>query len=264
MYPVLWEPFGFPISSFGVMMALGFLAATWITARAMEERGLDPDLSTSMLLWCMGGGVAGAKLYYAVDVGLRTGAPFWGLVFAREGITWYGGLIGGTLAAVAGCLLHGIPVRVYSQCVATGIAVGQAIGRVGCFLVGDDYGRPTQGPFGIAFPEGAPPTLEPVHPTQLYETVWLLAVAAFLWRRRQRSPFLFGEYLALNGLGRFAIEVLRVNPRVALGLTEPQWIAVGLVVSGVSGWLYFRSRAALPARVGEAARAGGDGGGRRA
>jgi phosphatidylglycerol:prolipoprotein diacylglycerol transferase len=260
MYPILWEPFGFPISSFGVMMALGFLAATWITARHMEQVGLDPDLSTSMLLWCMGGGVLGAKLYYAVDVAWRTGAPFWDLVFAREGITWYGGLIGGTLAATIGCLWNGIPVWLYSQCVSTGAAVGQALGRIGCFLVGDDYGRQTDGPFGIAFPNGAPPTLVPVHPTQLYEAVWLFAVAGWLWSRRKRSPFLFGEYLALNGVGRFAVEILRVNPRVALGLTEPQWIGVGLVVLGLAGWLYFRRHpqplftAAAPGRPGDLVR----------
>jgi len=242
MYPILWEPFGFPISTFGVMMALGFLAATWITARHLEDFGLDPDLATTMLLYCMAGGVVGAKLYYAVDVAWRTGAPFLDLLLAREGITWYGGLIGGTLAAVAGCLAHGVPVWVFSQCVCTGAAVGQALGRVGCFLVGDDYGQPTDVPWGVAFPKGAPPTTEPVHPTQLYEAAWLVLVAAWLWRRRQRSPFLFGEYLALNGAGRFFVELVRVNPRVALGLTEPQWIGLGLVAFGLVGWAYLRTR----------------------
>ena len=92
----------------------------------------------------------------------------------------------------------------------------------------------------MAFPRGAPPTLEPVHPTQLYEIAWLLCVAALLWKRRHRSPFLFGEYIALNGVGRMVIEIWRVNPKMALGLTEPQWIGGGLVVLGVSGWLYYR------------------------
>ncbi len=243
MYPILWEPFGFPISSFGVMMALGFLAATSITARRMGEVGLDPEFASTMLLYCMGGGVLGAKLYYTLDEGLRSGAPWASLFFSRSGITWYGGLIGGTLAAVAGCLLHGVSVRLYAEAVCVGAAVGQAIGRIGCFLVGDDYGRVTDLPWGVAFPEGAPPTLEPVHPTQLYEAAWLLAVAWLLWRRRFRSPFLFGEYVALNGVGRFFIEILRVNPKVALGLTEPQWIALGLIVFGVAGWGYHRSRA---------------------
>ncbi len=242
MHPILFEPFGFPISTFGVMMAVGFLVATWITAVRLRECGLDPEFATTALIYCMVGGVVGAKLYYAVDVGLRTGAPFSSLLFAREGITWYGGLIGGTLLCALGCRIHGVPVRVFSSCVAPGAAAGQALGRIGCLLVGDDYGRVTDLPWGMTFPKGSPATLDPVHPTQLYEFFWLCAVALFLWRRRRTSPFLFGEYLALNGFGRFFVEMLRVNPRVALGLTEPQWIGVGLVVLGVSGWLFFRGR----------------------
>jgi len=242
MHPILFEPFGFPISTFGVMMAVGFLVATWITAARLREYGLDPEFATTALIYCMVGGVVGAKLYYAVDVGLRTGAPFSSLLFAREGITWYGGLIGGTLLCALGCRIHGVPVRIFSSCVATGAAAGQALGRIGCLLVGDDYGRPTDLPWGLTFPKGSPPTLDPVHPTQLYEAAWLVLVALFLWRRRRSSPFLFGEYLALNGLGRFFVETLRVNPRVALGLTEPQWIGIALILLGAFGWLYFRGR----------------------
>jgi phosphatidylglycerol:prolipoprotein diacylglycerol transferase len=129
-----------------------------------------------------------------------------------------------------------------SSCVASAAPFGQACGRIGCFLVGDDYGRPTDLPWGIAFPEGAPPTLVPVHPTQLYEAAWLLLLGAFLWRRRRASPFLFGEYLVGAGIGRFVVEIWRVNTRVAHGLTEAQWIALALVTLGTLGLLYFRRR----------------------
>ena len=224
------------------MMAVGFLVATWITAVRLREYGLDPEFATTALIYAMVGGVLGAKLYYAIDVSLRTGSPFGSLFFAREGITWYGGLIGGTLLTWLGCRIHGVSPRIFSSCVCIGAAVGQALGRIGCLLVGDDYGRPTDLPWGMTFPKGSPATFEPVHPTQLYEFFWLLLVAAILWRRRRASPFLFGEYLALNGLGRFFIEMLRVNPRVALGLTEPQWIGLGLIAIGVAGLLYFRGR----------------------
>jgi prolipoprotein diacylglyceryltransferase len=95
----------------------------------------------------------------------------------------------------------------------------------------------------MSFPRGSPPTQVPVHPTQLYEIAWLLPVAGVLWLRRRRSPFLFGEYIALNGLGRIVIENWRVNPSVAAGLTEPQWIGAALVVLGIGGWLYFARRA---------------------
>ncbi len=242
MHPILFEFFGYSISTFGVMMAVGFLVAAWVTSLRLREYGLDPELASTLLIYAMVGGVLGSKLYFAVDESLRSGVPFRELLFARAGITWYGGLIGGTLAVALGSRLHGLNVRIVSSCVAIPAALGQACGRIGCFLVGDDYGRPTDLPWGVAFPQGSPPTLTPVHPTQLYEVVWLLAVAALLWRRRHRSPFLFGEYVALNGVGRFFIEMLRVNPRVALGLTEPQWIGIGLVLLGVAGWVYYRGR----------------------
>jgi len=240
MYPTLFEIFGYPVSSFGVMLATAFLVGTWIVQVRLREEGYDPELAPTLLLYVMAGGILGAKLYFAVDVSLRTGHSFSSLLFARDGITFYGGLMGGTLAGALGGRIHGVPVKTLADCACIGGAVGQAIGRVGCFLVGDDYGRATDLPWGVAFPQGAPPTTQTVHPTQLYEIAWLLPVAWFLWRRRRHSPFLFGEYIALNGAGRFVIEFWRVNERVALGLTEPQWIGLGLVAFGLGGWLYFR------------------------
>jgi phosphatidylglycerol:prolipoprotein diacylglycerol transferase len=139
-----------------------------------------------------------------------------------------------------GTKIHRIPTGPFFNAVCLAGAIGQAFGRLGCFLVGDDYGRPTDLPWGMAFPEGAPPTLERVHPTMLYEMVWLFALAAFLWSRRQRSPLLWGEYLVLAAVGRFAVEFLRVNPRVVLGLSEAQIIAVGLALVGGIGWLAAR------------------------
>jgi phosphatidylglycerol:prolipoprotein diacylglycerol transferase len=243
MYPILAEPFGYPISTFGVMLSIAFLVGTWITAVRMREQGLDGDLATTILLYVMFGGLLGSKLYYATDVSLRSGIPFRELFFSRDGITWYGGLIGGTLVGALGCWRNGIPVKTFADCTAVAGAVGQALGRVGCFLVGDDYGKPTDVAWGVAFPQGAPPTLQRVHPTQLYEVAWLLPVAGFLWWRRNSSPFLFGEYLALNGVGRIVIEHWRTNPPLALGLTQPQWIGMGLIVLGLGGWIYYRQRA---------------------
>jgi phosphatidylglycerol:prolipoprotein diacylglycerol transferase len=249
MYPELFRiPYlDYPVSSFGAMMAVAFLVGFWIAAKRMREEGLDPELASTLLIYAMLGGVLGSKIYFTIDVGLRTGTPFSELFFARAGITWYGGLMGGTAAACLGCRIHGVPIIKAMNCAAVSGAIGQALGRIGCFLVGDDYGRVTDVPWAIAFPEGTPPTQQPVHPTQLYEVAWLLPVGILLWVRRKRSHFLFGEYLALSGLGRIVIENWRVNPAVALGLTEPQWIGVGLVAIGTGSWLYFKLRAASPA-----------------
>jgi phosphatidylglycerol:prolipoprotein diacylglycerol transferase len=240
MYPVLFEIFGFPISTFGVMLAIAFLTGTWLTALRMREIGLDPEGATTMLIYAMIGGIGGSKLYFAIDVGLREGLPFTQLLFAREGITFYGGLIGAIALVVVGTRIHKIPTGAFFNCVCLAGAIGQALGRVGCFLVGDDYGRPTDGPFGVAFPDGAPPTLDPVHPTQLYESAWLFALTAWLWLRREKSPRLWAEYLVLAGIGRFAVEFLRVNPRVWMGLSEAQLIALGLMAIGATSWLLAR------------------------
>jgi phosphatidylglycerol:prolipoprotein diacylglycerol transferase len=242
MYPILFEFFGFPISTFGVMMAVGFLVSAWIVARRLGEYGLDPEFSSTILIYAMIGGVLGSKLYFAIDESLRSGHPFLDLLLSRAGITWYGGLIGGTLLVTLATHFHGLSTRVVASCVATAAPFGQACGRIGCFLVGDDYGRPTDLPWGIAFPLGAPPTDVPVHPTQLYEVAWLLLIGSLLWRRRRASRFLFGEYLVAAAVGRFAIEFLRVNQPLALGFTQPQWIAIGLFTLGACGWLYFRGR----------------------
>ncbi|MFQ5417758.1 MAG: prolipoprotein diacylglyceryl transferase [Myxococcota bacterium] len=241
MYPELFSIFGFSISSFGVMMATAFLVGSWITAKRMAEEGLDPDLATTLLIYVMLGGIFGSKLYFAVDVSFREGRPFLPLLFARDGITWYGGLIMATLVGAIGCRRYGIPVKTFADCTAVAGAVGQSIGRVGCFLVGDDFGKATDVPWGVTFPNGIQPVFDPVHPTQLYEIAWLLPVAGFLWLRRRRSPFLFGEYLALNGIGRMVIENWRVNEPL-LGFTEPQWIGALLLVFGLSGWIYYARR----------------------
>ncbi len=243
MYPELFTIFGYTISTFGLMLAIAFLVGSWIAGVRMQEEGLDREQASTILIYVIIGGILGSKLYFAVDVSIREGRAFSELFFARDGITWYGGLILATIVGAVGCRIHKIPVKIFADCAAVAAAIGQAIGRVGCFLVGDDYGRVTDVAWGVRFPDGAPPIDVPVHPTQLYEVAWLLVVATVLWRRRKVSPFLFGEYVAFNGLGRIVIENWRVNPTVALGMTEPQWIGVALIVIGVGGWLYFSTRA---------------------
>jgi len=249
MYPELFTiPFlDWPISSFGAAMAVAFLVGYWIAIPRMQEEGLDPEDAANMLIWIMIGGVLGAKLYYAIDFTLRGEAQFFPSLFSRAGMTFYGGLIGGGTAGLLGCRYYKIAIVPFANAAAISVAIGQAIGRIGCFLVGDDYGRATDLPWGVAFPQGLPPVDYPVHPTQLYEFVWLSGVTAFLWLRRKKSPSLIGEFLLLNGAGRAVIEHWRLNPRVALGLSEAQWIGIALVVLGGVIWIRARARSSGPA-----------------
>ena len=146
MYPDLFTVFGFTVSTFGLMLAVAFLVGARITAMRMAEEGLDPDLAWTLLVWVMLGGVAGSKLYFAIDNYIRVdGVAFTDLLLSRGGITWYGGLAGATLAGSIGCRIYDIPVKRMMDCVAVAGAVGQALGRVGCFLVGDDYGKVIRG-----------------------------------------------------------------------------------------------------------------------
>src|SRR5262249_56904540 len=114
-------------------------------------------------------------------------------------------------------------------------------GGIGCFLVADADGVPTSVPWGIAFPKGTPPTDVPVHPTMLYETFWLMPVFAILWLRRGKSPFLFGEYLVLSGLGRLWIEVFRRNPDFVGVFSNAQIVALACITGGAASWLWVRA-----------------------
>lgn len=151
-------------------------------------------------------------------------------------MSWFGGLAGGLLAGVAMIRLYRLPVMAVLAAATPALAVGHAIGRLGCFLVGDDYGRPSGLPWAIAFPEGLPPTAVPVHPTQLYEAIALVPIAILLTRwRRQRQPdrLVLGRYLVLVGLLRFVIEFVRVNDRVVGPLTVAHLASIAAAAAGL-------------------------------
>jgi len=116
------------------------------------------------------------------------------------------------------------------------LAFGHLIGRIGCFLVGDDYGRPSNLPWAVAFPQGLPPTEVPVHPTQIYEAIGLaiLGWALLKWRRQGADDrIVLGRYLVFAGTLRFSIEFIRVNARVLGGLTVAHLISLAVIIVGV-------------------------------
>ena len=221
------------VSWLGVSILLGALAAALATSRALSRVGLAAEYAWELLPFAVIGGTAGAKLWAGIETFFTPGEPdFWTVLASRGGATFYGGLALGAAAVLAKIAWDRAPLRAVTLAIAPGLALGQAIGRIGCFLVGDDYGVPTSLPWGMAFPHGAPPTLERVHPAQLYESLWLFAAAVVLWRRIGRSRLLFGEYLLLQGAGRFAIELVRTNPRTLGPLTTSQGIALGCIAVG--------------------------------
>ena len=233
MYPVLIRIGTFEITSFGVMAGLGILVGWWIFGRELRRSGLPEDAGNAAVTGAIGG-LIGAKLLWA---GEHFGEePLLSLLLSRGGLSWFGGLIGGVGTGLFILLRHRWPVVPILSAVAPALAVGHAIGRVGCFLVGDDYGVPSTLPWAVAFPEGLPPTLARVHPTQLYEAAGLLVIAwlLILWRRaRVPDMGVLARYLVLTGMLRFAIEFIRINERVALGLSLAHWLSAAVAMAGL-------------------------------
>ena len=243
MYPTIFEIGDFQLSSFGLMVGVAFLVGGHLAALSCERARLTRDDAWRVIVWCLAGGIIGSKLWYAFEQ-LARGEPGGVAIhlFSRGGLTWYGGLAGGVVAAYLCVRIARLPWLTICNCAAPSLAIGQAIGRIGCFLVGDDYGRPTDAAWGIALPEGLPPTFEPVHPTMLYEFAWLSLLTVWLWRRRDASPFLLGEYLLFAGLGRLWIEAFRTNPDLIGPFSNAQITALVSITVGASGWLYLRRR----------------------
>jgi len=243
MYPVLFRIGSFEITSFGVLVAAGALVGIWIFQRELKRASL-PDSGVDAAIAGVLGGLLGAKLLWTIE---HAGGsePLTDLLFSRGGMSWFGGLIGGVGAGMWWLHRRGIPVMAGLAAASPALAVGHAIGRIGCFLVGDDYGRPTGLPWGVAFPRGLPPTDIPVHPTQLYEMALLLPIAWLLirWRRSGVADrVVFGRYLLLVGVVRFGIEFIRVNEPVAGPFTLAQLISAGVTISGAICLLRDRRR----------------------
>jgi phosphatidylglycerol:prolipoprotein diacylglycerol transferase len=233
MYPVLVRIGDFEITSFGVLVAVGGLVGLWVFRRELTRSHL-PEGAVDAAIAGIFGGLIGAKLLWTFEH--RADAPFLDLLLNRGGMSWFGGFAGGLLAGLIVIARKRLPIVPVLAAATPALAIGHAIGRIGCFLVGDDYGRPTNKPWGIAFPEGLPPTAVPVHPTQLYEMAALLLLAALLlrWRRQQRpAAFVLGSYLLLAGLIRFVIEFLRVNVHVLGILSVAHLASLVVIASGI-------------------------------
>ncbi|GAB3662732.1 hypothetical protein GCM10027596_24860 [Nocardioides korecus] len=176
-------------------------------------------------------GFGGGKLYYLAEhAGDMTRHDF-----GSSGFTWYGGLIAGIITVVVMARRYQLPWRQLAGIVAAPLSLAYGIGRIGCFLAGDGtYGKPSDLPWAMAFPNGTMPTLVPVHPTALYESAFAFVLAGFLWwvRKRTAPVTVIGLYAVLSGAARFLVEEVRINKEVILGMTQPQLWSLVLVAVG--------------------------------
>jgi phosphatidylglycerol:prolipoprotein diacylglycerol transferase len=238
------------LQSFGLMLGLAFLASGFLAQRFLVELGHPADWAYEMVFAALVGGLVGARAWSIVEHWDEAKDDLLGSTFSGTGLVFYGGAIGGALAVALWAWRRGVLGPRMFDVAAPSLAVGYAVGRIGCQLAGDgDYGKAWDGPWAMAYPNGTVPTTEEVHPTPVYETLTMGLVAWFLWRRRHsmRPGALFALYLVLAGAERFLVEFVRRNDRVVAGLTVPQLIAAAIFLVGAVWLVRMRSAGGVPA-----------------
>jgi phosphatidylglycerol:prolipoprotein diacylglycerol transferase len=237
------------LQTFGICFGLAFLVCGAILARRLREVGKPRDWAYEIVFSALVGGLVGARINYIVQNYDKVSNDLLGNLFSGSGLVWLGGLLGGALGVVIWAWRRGfLGVALLDVC-SVPLAIGYAIGRIGCQLSGDgDYGIKSDLPWAMSYPKGTVPTTVEVHPTPVYETLAMGLVALVLWnlRDRFRPGLLFALYLVLSGVERLLIEFIRRNDTAALGLTLPQLISVAMILAGAA-WLVRGRRGPAPA-----------------
>ena len=254
MYPILFQLGPITIYSFGAFMALAALTAAWVVHSELKRRGYDPELASSMVFAAAIGGLIGARILFILGDWNNFMASPSSYIFTGAGFTWYGGLLGGAAAVSWVAKKNKIPWLVGADIAAPALAIAYGVGRLGCHVAGDgDWGSITDVPWGVAYTNAIigwvnpmtgvpyPPGVR-VHPTPVYEFLQSVVIVGILRGIRTQGPApgtIAWFYLVLAGLARFTVEFWRVNPILAVGLSEAQWIS--LILMGVgSGMLVSR------------------------
>jgi phosphatidylglycerol:prolipoprotein diacylglycerol transferase len=260
MYPrLLTTPF-FTVHTFGVLLASAYLAAFWWLIRKGRREGLDADTLSSLGFWAIGGAIIGAKTLMIVrDLPSYAATP--SELFSPSVLTsagdFYGGFIGALVASAIFFRRHPrLPFWRAADLCGPAIALGQAIGRIGCFMAGDDYGRPSQLPWAVTFTDpdaariGGAPLGVPLHPVQLYESIVCVVLFVVLERLSRHKRF-DGEvilaYTLWYAIARFVIELFRgdADRGFVFGglLSTSQFIALLLGPAALVLWFVRRRNA---------------------
>jgi phosphatidylglycerol:prolipoprotein diacylglycerol transferase len=225
------------LQTFGICFALAFLASGLIMSRRLSELGKPPDWAYEMVFAALIGGLVGARVDYLIQNWDEVSRDLLGNIFSGTGLVFFGGLVGGALGVILWARWRRWLTWQLVDAASVPVAIGYAVGRVGCQLSGDgDYGVESDLPWAMAYPEGTVPTTEEVHPTPIYETLAIGVGALVLWHLRDRfAPgVLLGLYLILAGGERFLVEFIRRNDEVVGGLTQPQLISLVLLGLGAA------------------------------
>ncbi len=260
MKPILFDIGGFQIHTFGLLVGLGFVAGLWLASRLARRAGLRPELVYDLAVpWIVIGALIGARTVYVISYWERdfAGRPwFETLEVWRGGLVFYGGLIGGSLAAIFRLKQLKLPLWRVGDCLAPGIALGHVFGRVGCLFNGCCYGHASNLPWAIRFPKGTLPFDGPVHPAQIYEALLDLALAgtlAWLHGRRRFDGQIFSLYLIAYAFVRTFAELFRGDYSVRSAplagiLTPGQSTSIATLAAGLALYFVLRRGQSAPAQ----------------
>jgi phosphatidylglycerol:prolipoprotein diacylglycerol transferase len=266
MYPELFKIGPLTVYSYGLMLGISFIIASWLLTKEVDRRKLYPNLATEITLLAIIFGIIGGKLFHLFENWSEFVEDPIGMAFSPGGLTFYGGLILAIIAIFIYARRKKIPFLVIADVAAPSLALAYGIGRIGCHLAGDgDYGLPTDLPWGTdysngtvppsvmfrgsevakQFPGGILPDNTPLHPTPVYEFLTMVLIFAFLWYLRKKNwpdGKLFMVYFIAAGFERLLVEFIRLNPRLLFGLSEAQLISIVLIIIGISGFIYCSSK----------------------
>jgi phosphatidylglycerol:prolipoprotein diacylglycerol transferase len=248
VHPIALQFGPFTITSYGVMVALGFLAGLWTASRRSPREGVAPEKILDLGPWLIIGAILGARTLYV--------ASYWNEQFAgrplaeifmvwRGGLVYYGGLIGAALACILYVRIKRLQLWKIADIMAPSIALGHVLGRIGCLLNGCCYGRKCSLPWAIVFPpeaRGAPAGV-PLHPTQIYESLLNLGLylaLARLYRHKKFDGQVFATYLVCYAVLRSFVELFRgdypAEQLTHVWITPAHWVSLLILVTGLSMW----------------------------
>ncbi|MBU1298632.1 MAG: prolipoprotein diacylglyceryl transferase [Bacteroidetes bacterium] len=268
MYPELVKIGPLTVYSYGLMLGIAFITASFLLTKELKRKKLDPNLSGTITLLAVVCGIVGAKLFHLIEnweYFLR--APV-DMIFSAGGLTFYGGFILATAVIIIYLKKKKVPVFKITDAAAPGLMIGYGIARIGCHLSGDgDYGVPTNLPWAMSYEKGTyPPSVAfkdfpeivekygvkgvvpdniLVHPTPLYELIAAAFLFFILWKLRKKFAAdgkLFMTYLIFSGSERLLVEFIRINPKILYGLSEAQIISIVLMIIGFTGLAYLKRK----------------------
>ncbi len=266
MYPELFHIGPFTVYSYGLMLGIAFLVASWLLNKELERKNINKNYGTEITLLAIVFGIVGSKLFHLLENFSDFLKNPVGMTFNPGGLTFFGGLILAVIAVLIYTRRKNIPFLVLADAAAPALALAYGIGRIGCHLAGDgDYGIPTTLPWGTnyangtvppsamfrgseiakSFPGGIVPDTTPLHPTPIYELIAAIIIFSILWKLRKSdwvAGKLFMIYLLFTGVARLLVETIRLNPRYIFNLSEAQIISIFMLIGGVIGLFYFSKK----------------------